>query len=49
MGLMTQSAFERTQQEYDALYEQSGYECADVHYLGNGAYPLYIQEIKPKF
>lgn len=49
MGLMTQSAFERTQQEYDALYEQSGYECADVHYLGDGAYPLYIQEVKPKF
>ena len=40
-------AFERTQEEYDALFEQNGYERVATHYLAGG-YPLYVQEIKLK-
>jgi len=47
MGIML-NALERTQEQYDSLYEKSGYERVGVHRLGGGTYPLYVQEIKPK-
>jgi len=47
MGLML-DALERTQEEYDALYKQAGYERVGSHFLAGGAHPLYVQEIKAK-
>ena len=47
MGVMLTS-LERTQEEYDDLYEKSGYERVGVHHLAGGSFPLYVQEIKPK-
>jgi len=47
MGVMLNS-LERTQEEYDALYEQAGYERIGLHRLAGGAHPLYVQEIKAK-
>ena len=47
MGLML-DALERTQEEYDAVYEQAGYERVGSHFLAGGAHPLYVQEIKAK-
>lgn len=38
-------AIERTQEEYDALFEQNGYQRVATHYLAGG-YPLYVQELK---
>lgn len=38
---------ERTQEEYDSLYEQSGFKCETTHLLAEGNYPLYVQEIGP--
>jgi hypothetical protein len=39
-------AIERTQEEYDALFEQNGYQRVATHYLAG--YPLYVQELKLK-
>jgi len=36
---------ERTQAEYDALYEQSGFTFEQSHLLAGGNFPLYVQEI----
>jgi len=47
MAILT-NALERTQEQYDSLFEKSGYERVGVHQLGGGTYPLYVQEIKPK-
>lgn len=45
MGIMN-GAIERTQNEYNTLFKANGYELVDIHYLDQGKYPLYVQEIK---
>lgn len=47
MGIFN-SAKQRTQEEYDTLYEQNEYERVGLHLLAGGAYPLYVQEIRSK-
>lgn len=46
MGVLL-NAFERTQEEYNALFSRCGYSNAKVHLLAGGGHPLYIQELKP--
>ena len=36
---------ERTQEQYDALWATNGYQRVATHFLANGEYPLYIQEL----
>ncbi len=43
MGVML-DLLERTQEEYDALYKQAGYDCIGLHFLAGG----YVQKIKTK-
>jgi len=45
MGVML-NALERTQEEYDSLYEENGYKRINLHLLAGGNHPLYVQEIK---
>uniref|UniRef100_A0A7S4D886 O-methyltransferase C-terminal domain-containing protein n=1 Tax=Heterosigma akashiwo TaxID=2829 RepID=A0A7S4D886_HETAK len=42
------SGHERTQEEYDCLFTRSGYKRVAIHLLGDGHYPLYVQEIQPE-
>jgi hypothetical protein len=45
MGVVV-SGTERTQEEYNAVFEASGFEVAKIHLLAGGYYPLYVQEIR---
>lgn len=47
MGILL-NASERTQEEYDCLYEENGYKRINLHFLAGGNHPLYVQEIKSK-
>lgn len=40
------NAKERTQKEYDTLFEKSGYEVVSCHLVAGGAHSLYLQEIR---
>lgn len=42
---LTLNGHERSQAEYDALYDQAGYKMDESHLLAGGNFPLYIQEI----
>lgn len=39
---------ERTQEEYNSIFDQSGYKLEKTHLLAGGNHPLYIQEIATK-
>jgi len=45
---ITVSGHQRTQAEYDALYENSGYTLEKTHMLADGNFPMYVQEIVTK-
>lgn len=45
MGLHFGAA-ERTQEQYDKLWMSNGLELVQIHMLGGGALPLYVQELK---